>query len=102
MSVITPAQNLEIGKIGLPKLGDGRRLVFELIRGFLHGERRAGDQVMRLERATRRRFRHDMALLVGERDGQLAQRPFRFFQSEIHNPALYFGGHPVSDMFWLW
>ncbi len=40
-----PPQNLEIGKVGLPQLVDGRCLVLELVRSFQHDERRAGDQV---------------------------------------------------------
>ena len=68
-----PTQNLQIGKIGLPKLVYGRCLMLKFIRGFQHDESRAGDQVMRLERAIHCRFRHKVALLIGERDSQLAR-----------------------------
>ena len=38
-----PAENLDVGKVGLPKLIDGCRFVFELVGGLEHDEGRAGD-----------------------------------------------------------
>ncbi len=67
-----PADHLEIGEVGLPKLVDRRCFVLELIGGFQHDESRAGDQIMRLERAINRRFRHKIAFLIGEGHRQFA------------------------------
>ena len=39
---------LEVGEVGLPKLIDGRRLVFELAGRLDHNEGRTGDQIVRL------------------------------------------------------
>ncbi len=51
-----PSQYLELGEVGLPKLVDGRCFVLELIGRLQDNERRAGDQVMRFERAVHCRF----------------------------------------------
>ena len=39
-----PAEHLDVGEVGLPKLVDGRRLVLELISCFQNDEGWAGDQ----------------------------------------------------------
>ena len=44
----TPAQNLEVGEVRLPKLIDGRGFIFELTCGLDHDKRWTGNQVMRL------------------------------------------------------
>ena len=43
---LTPANDLEIGEVCLPKLVDSRSFVFELTGSFDHDEGWAGDQVM--------------------------------------------------------
>ncbi len=40
---LAPAQNLNVGKVRLPKLIDGCCFVFELVCGLEHDEGRAGD-----------------------------------------------------------
>ena len=57
----TPAQNLDIGEVGLPKLVDGRRLVLELIGSLEDDEGGTGDQIMRLQRAIHCGFRDKIA-----------------------------------------
>ena len=47
----TPAQYLDVGEVGLPKLIDRSRFVFELTGCFDDDEGRAGDQIMRLQHA---------------------------------------------------
>ena len=44
----------EIGEVGLPKLVDGRGLVFELARRLDHDEGGTGDQIVRLQDPIRR------------------------------------------------
>jgi len=84
----TPAQYLDVGKVGLPKLIDRSRFVFELIRCLDYDERRAGDQIMRLQYAIHSGFRHKVALLIRERDGQLPRRQFRFWTCRGLMPLL--------------
>ena len=67
-----PANYLDVGKVGLPQLVDGRCLMLELIRGFQHDECGAGDQVMCLERAIHRGLRYKVPFLICERHRQLA------------------------------
>ena len=49
-----PADDLQIGEVGLPKLVDGRRLVFELAGRVNHDEGGTGDQIVRLQDPIRR------------------------------------------------
>ncbi len=46
-----PADDLQVGEVGLLQLVDSRRLVFELTGRFDHDEGWAGDQVVRLQHA---------------------------------------------------
>ena len=41
----SPADDLQVGKVGLPQLIDRGGLVFELTSSLHHDERRTGDQV---------------------------------------------------------
>jgi hypothetical protein len=47
----TPADDFEMGEVGLPELVRARRLLGEYVTPPHHDEGRAGDQVMRLEQA---------------------------------------------------
>ena len=47
--VPTPADDLEVGEVGLPHLVRRGRLVTELVGGLDHDEGGAGDQIMRFE-----------------------------------------------------
>ena len=49
-----PADDLQVGEVGLPELVGSRGLVLELIGGLDDDEGRAGDQVMGLEHAVDR------------------------------------------------
>ena len=53
---VAPANDLQIGKVGLPHLIDGSRLILELASGFYHNDVRAGNQVMRLEQPVHASF----------------------------------------------
>ena len=66
----TPASHLQISEVGLPKLVQRRRLVLELVGGLHHDEGRTGDQVVGLEQAIHRGFRHEVALGIGKAHGQ--------------------------------
>ena len=46
-----PANDLEVGEVGLSHLGDGRGFVFELISGFDHHIIGRSDQIGRLHNA---------------------------------------------------
>ena len=61
-----PADDLEVGKIGLPHLVWSCRLVGKLGCRLDDDEGRAGDQIMRLQQAVNRGFRYEVAPLVGE------------------------------------
>jgi len=61
-----PSDDLEVGKIGLPHLVRSRGLGVERIGGLDDDIGRAGDQVVGLQQAINRDFRHEVALLVGE------------------------------------
>ena len=67
----TPANDLEIGKVRLPKLIDGRGFVFELVCSFDHDEGWAGDQVMCLEDTVDGSLRYKVTFLICEGRGQL-------------------------------
>ena len=42
----SPAENFDIGKVGLPKLVDPSCLIFKLVRRLKHDEGGSGDQIM--------------------------------------------------------
>ena len=52
--VQAPLDDLEVGEVGLPKLIDGRRLVFELVGRLNHNEGGTGDQIVRFQDPIRR------------------------------------------------
>ena len=64
-----PANDLQVRKIGLPLLIDGRGLVLELTGGLHDNEGRTGDQVVGLEKTVDRALRDKIALGVRERYG---------------------------------
>ena len=61
-----PADDLEVGEVGLPHLVPARGFGMEGIGCLDHHESRAGDQVVGLEQAVNTGLRHEVALLVGE------------------------------------
>jgi hypothetical protein len=69
-----PANDLEIGKIGLPQRVDCGCLVLKLAGGFHDDEGRAGNQIMGLEQAVNAGLRHEVALGVGKRHRKLSGR----------------------------
>jgi hypothetical protein len=69
-----PANDLEIGKVGLPQLVDGGRLILELASGFHDDEGRAGNQVMRFQQMLYAGFRDEEALGVGKRHRKLSEQ----------------------------
>ena len=66
-----PADHLQIGEVGLPELVGCSRLLLELIGRFHHDEGRAGDQIVGFQKPVNTGLRDEVALLVGERHGQL-------------------------------
>ena len=75
-----PPDDLEVGEVGLPHLVHPRGLGVEAIRRLDHHIGRAGDQVMGFQQAVNRRFRHEVALLVGKPHGQLPGRQLGLIQ----------------------
>ena len=61
-----PANDLQTGKIRLPLLVDDCGLVFELVGGLHHDERRTGDQIVSLEKTVDRAFRDKITVGIGE------------------------------------
>ena len=68
-----PPDDLEVGEVGLPHLVRPGGLRVELVGGLDHGVGQTGDQVMGLQEAVNRGFRHEVALLVGEAHRQFAR-----------------------------
>src|SRR6476620_6791258 len=66
----TPTGHLQVSEVGLPKLVRRRRLVLELVGSLHHDEGRTGDQIVGLEQAIHRGFRHEVALGIGKTHGQ--------------------------------
>ena len=79
----SPSDDLEVGKVGLPHLVGARGFGVELIRGLDHHIGRAGDEIMGLEQAVNRGFRHEVALLVGEAHRQFTRGQLRLFQRHL-------------------
>lgn len=96
----SPTNDLEIGEVGLPKLGDARCLVFELTGRLDHNEGWAGDQVMRLQYPIHCGFRDKIAFLIRERHRQLTRRQFRLLQRQFDDISLYLGWDTVPDVLW--
>ena len=88
-----PADDLEVGEVGLPHLVGRTGLVGKLAGCLDDDERRTGDQVVRLEQATDRRFRDEVAALVGEAHRQLAWGQFGLFERHLDER----GPHIVRD-----
>jgi len=96
-----PAENLAIGKVGLPKFVDGRCFMLELICRFQHDERRAGDQVMCLECVIDCGFRYKAPILVYERHRQLEGRQPCLLQGKVDYFALQLVGNAVPNVRWF-
>ena len=79
-----PADDLELGEVGLPELVGRRRLVRELLRGLHHDEGWAGDQIMSLEQPIDRCLRDKIALGVGKPHRQFPRRQ----RGLVHTRAL--------------
>ena len=92
-----PAGDLQVGEVGLPELVRRRRLVLELGRRLDDDVGRAGDQVLRLQQPIHRRFRDEVALLVGEAHRQLARAQFRLAQRQFDDLGPDRLGDPVPD-----
>lgn len=67
-----PANDSEVSEVGLRHSVRPCGLGMELIGRFHHDVRRAGDQVVRLEKPVNRSFGHEVALLVSEAHRQFA------------------------------
>src|SRR5664279_1843466 len=72
--VPSPASDLEVSEVRLPKLVDGCGLVLELVRRLDHDIGRAGDEIMRLQQPVDRSLRDKILFLIGEAYGQLSRR----------------------------
>lgn len=68
-----PANDLEIGEVGLPHLVDPGGLAMEAVRRFYHQLSRADNRVTSLQQAVNRGFRHEVALLIGKPHSQFAR-----------------------------
>ena len=95
-----PADDLEVGEVGLPELIGRRRLVFELVGGLYHGECRACDQVMRLQKAIHACFRDEVRHLVRERHGQFAGRQLRPLERHVENFPAHIVRNAVPGTAW--
>ena len=92
-----PADDLQIGEVGLPELVGRRRLVLELVGGLDDDEGRAGDQVVRLEQAIDGSFRDKIAFGVGEGHRQFPRRQLRPVQGKLDDPVPHILGNAVPD-----
>ena len=86
--------NLQVGKIRLPLLIDGRGLVCELAGGLDDDEGRTGDQIVGLEKPVNRAFADKIALGIGEGHSQLARAQFRPVQRQRDQAV----SHGIGDL----
>ncbi len=98
----SPADDLQIGEVGLPELVRRRRLVLELVGGLDDDEGRAGDQVLRLEQPVDRGFRDEVAAFIGEGDRQLARRQLWLIEGKVDDLLADVIGDTVPDPFRPW
>src|SRR5438132_11766735 len=78
-----PADDLQIGEVGLPKLVWGGRRVSEAIGRLHQDEGRARDQAMVLQEPINGGFGHKATLRVREVDGELTRRQVRLLKGQI-------------------
>jgi hypothetical protein len=71
---LAPADDLEIGEVGLPELIGRSRLIFERIGCFDDNESRAGNQSCALSSRQTDASADEVALAIGEARGQLTRR----------------------------
>ena len=79
----SPANDLQVGKIRLPLLIDGRGLVCELAGGLHDDEGRTGDQSVGFEKPVNRDFGDKIVLGIGEGHSQLARTQFGLFSANV-------------------
>ena len=96
-----PAQDFDVGEVGLPELVDRSCFVFELIGCLDDDEGWAGNQVMRLKCAIHCGFRDKVAFLIRERHRQLTRRQLCLLQGEVNNFALHLIRNAVPNVLWL-
>ena len=68
-----PPDNLEVGEVGLPHLVRPGGLGVELVGGLDHDIGRTDDQVMGLQQAVNRGFRHKVLAFIGKSHRQFAR-----------------------------
>ena len=68
-----PANDLEVGELGLPQLVYRRRFISELAGCLHHDKGRTGDQVIGFKQAIHRAFRDKIALGISELHRQFAR-----------------------------
>lgn len=93
----SPADDIEIGEVGLPELVGPGGLVPELVGGPDHDMRRRGDEVLGLEDAVCRGFRDQVPLLVGVADRQLPRREVFVLERKLHDVPANLVGDTVPD-----
>jgi len=83
-----PADNLQIGKIGLPELIDPAGRMFKLIFGRDQAIGRRGDQVVSLEDPIDAGFRDKIPLMIRDLTGDLPAGFLRILPGYLHHPLL--------------
>jgi len=79
----SPADNLEVGEIGLPQLIHALARVLECLSGLHQDIRRAGYQIPGLQHPVNRALRDKVPLLIGIANSQLAWRELRLVQGQL-------------------
>src|ERR1019366_3711051 len=92
-----PADHLEIGEVGLPKLVWRRGLVLELIGGFHDNVGGTGDQVVLLQQAIDRSLRDKIVFRVREACRKFPWRQLRLVQGQLHDLATDIVGDAIPD-----
>ncbi len=88
-------EDLELGEVGLPELMHLPGGVLELLPGRHHLEDRALDQVEALQDAIYAGFRDEIALLIGEKPGDLPGRFLGMGKSQVDDLICNWGRDPV-------
>src|SRR5271170_1565228 len=92
-----PADDLEVGEVGLPELIGCGSLILEFVGCLDHDEGRTRNQVVRLEQSIHRGFRDKIAFGIGEACGEFARRQLRHVQSHRDDAFAHLVGDAIPD-----
>src|SRR4051794_6163922 len=96
-TIPAPADDLEVGEVGLPQLVGRRGLVLELLGRLDDDVGGAGDQVVRFQQSIDRGLRDEVLFLIGEAHRQFAWAEFGQGERQVDDLVPDRLGYPVPD-----